>query len=202
MKKLIFVFAAVLCCLFPISAMAQTESEAPELDGAVEESTKEDGEYENVFDTLFDKVCEYLPEILSVITLTSSLILAYAYKRGLLPFVSRSLGAIGDAIGNIKDKGEEDGGVLESIDKAVLEGFGRINSAVEEMSQRLESVTEALRLAESRAGDREKLITVINGQIDMLYEVFMSSSLPHFQKEAVGERIAEMREAIAGDDGE
>ena len=36
----------------------------------------------------------------------------------------------------------------------------------------------------------------MQNQIDMLYEVFISSSLPLYQKEAVGERIAEMKRIL------
>ena len=36
----------------------------------------------------------------------------------------------------------------------------------------------------------------------MLYDVFMSSALPQYQKDAVGERIAKMREAITENDTE
>ena len=37
---------------------------------------------------------------------------------------------------------------------------------------------------------------MVKAQIDMLYDVFMSSALPQYQKDAVGERIAKMKEAL------
>ena len=37
---------------------------------------------------------------------------------------------------------------------------------------------------------------VIEGQIDMLYAIFMSSALPQYQKDEIGERIKLMREVL------
>ena len=55
--------------------------------------------------------------------------------------------------------------------------------------------------------DRAKLSdiqTVISTQVDMLYEIFISSSIPLYQKEAVGEKICAMKRALAekSEDGE
>ena len=41
-----------------------------------------------------------------------------------------------------------------------------------------------------------QLRLVVDTQIDMLYDIFMSSALPQYQKDAVGERIAKMKGAI------
>jgi hypothetical protein len=39
--------------------------------------------------------------------------------------------------------------------------------------------------------------TIMSAQVDMLYNIFMSSSLPQYSKDAVGERISEMKAALA-----
>ena len=38
--------------------------------------------------------------------------------------------------------------------------------------------------------------TILAGQIDMLYSIFMSSGLPQYQKDEIGEKIKEMREEL------
>ena len=44
---------------------------------------------------------------------------------------------------------------------------------------------------------------LMSAQIDMLYDIFMTSSLPQYQKDAVNKRISEMKEVRALDkDGE
>ena len=193
MKKIIVIFALFTAFLVPVKAMAE---------GEITESTDAGVGYENFFEEMFDAARVYLPEILSVMTLGVSVILAFAFKKGLLPTLSKSLGAIGEAVTHIKDKGESGGELIEKLNKAISTGLADIERTLEEFSVELEALRASLDAAERRAGDREKLSLLINAQIDMLYEVFMSSSLPHYQKEAIGERIAAMKEAIGGNDSE
>lgn len=197
MKKTVIALLIALSCLLPLTALAESES-APSLP---EESGGE-SEYENVFETVYLKVCEYMPEILSGAAFIGSLILAFAFKRGLLPIVKGSIGAIGDAVGEISLRKDEDGRLLDTISSTLGEGLSLADEAIKELGAKIDLLTTSLESAERRAGDRETLFKVINGQIDMLYDVFMSSSLPHFQKEAVGAKIAEMREAVRADAGE
>ena len=37
---------------------------------------------------------------------------------------------------------------------------------------------------------------IMSTQIDLLHDIFMSSSLPYYRKEEVGERVAEMKRAL------
>ena len=57
---------------------------------------------------------------------------------------------------------------------------------------------------EERLGDcdlilaeRESMRTILLGQVDMLYAIFMSSALPQYQKDEIGIKIQEMREELA-----
>jgi hypothetical protein len=41
------------------------------------------------------------------------------------------------------------------------------------------------------------------GEIDMLYEIFISSSLPQYSKDAISERVAKMKKILlAGENSE
>ena len=195
MKKIIIVFAVILSMLFSVSAAAQSEVETAPV------TQTEEIEYESVFETLFQRAGELLPEILSLITLSASLILAFAFKKGLVPLLSNTLAKIGDSVTHIKEKGDENGKIIDTFGAKVSCRIEMLESLISDLSEKLKELAVSLDEAERRAGDREKLTTLINGQIDMLYDVFMSSSLPHYQKEAVGARIAEMREAIKDDEG-
>ena len=42
----------------------------------------------------------------------------------------------------------------------------------------------------------EKIKFVLESQIDMLYTIFISSSLPQYQKEEVGAKINQMKEEL------
>ena len=40
---------------------------------------------------------------------------------------------------------------------------------------------------------------LMSAQIDMLYDIFMTSSLPQYQKDAVNQRVKEMKEVTESD---
>lgn len=184
------VILAVLLTAFSFSAYASEET----VSEAVENTE------ENLFSKAFDEIAEYAPEILSALTLVGSLTLAVTYKKGLLPLVEKSLLAIGNAVARIKDKTNESaelGAKLGlDIDQRLTEATGILTSLAERIAQ-LESAlkTSIADKAEERLEAKE-LRLVVDAQIDMLYDVFMSSALPQYQKDAVGERVAKMKEAI------
>ena len=73
---------------------------------------------------------------------------------------------------------------------------GRINEELtRELDVCIKDESEARR-------EKKQLRLLADAQIDMLYNVFMSSALPQYQKDAVGERIAKMKEAIAENERE
>ena len=50
---------------------------------------------------------------------------------------------------------------------------------------------------EKKAADLRRLLGV---QIDLLHDIFMSSSLPEYKKEEVGERIRSMKKELSSDE--
>ena len=66
----------------------------------------------------------------------------------------------------------------------VLEKFG---NAIEEIAEKTEDGKHA-------AEDRANMKALMVAQIDMLYDIFMTSSLPQYQKDAVNKRIQGMKE--------
>ena len=75
-----------------------------------------------------------------------------------------------------------------------------IGALTEKISSLDNAVNERLVMDEKARGEYEKLRFIIEGQIDMLYDIFMSSALPQYQKDAVGERIGKMKGMVAKDD--
>ena len=200
MKNRIKLLIAVMLILISslsltVSASAQ-ESEITELT---------DGTVENIFDRIYADVSEYATEILCAMTFAGSLILAFAYKKGLMPIVRGSLLSIGNAVSKVKDsvgesaeKGEKLG---ESIEKGLESTKNVLDGLVEKISG-LDAALEARLTDESeRAHEQEVLRLVLLSQIDMLRDIFMSAALPQYQKDAVGERIAKMKGAL-GENGE
>lgn len=183
---LILVSALVLS----VSASAQ-EAESAELT---------DGTEENVFDKMYADVSEYATEILCAMTFAGSLILAFAYKKGLLPIVKGSLLSIGNAVSKVKDSvGEsaEKGVKLgESIKKGLENTKTVLDGLVKKISELDTALEERLSDESERAHEAEVLRLVLLSQIEMLRDIFMSAALPQYQKDAVGERIAKMKGAL------
>lgn len=200
MKNRIKLLIAVMLIL--ISTLSLTVSASAQ---ELESSELTDGTVENIFDRIYADVSEYATEILCAMTFAGSLILAFAYKKGLMPIVRGSLLSIGNAVSKVKDsvgesaeKGEKLG---ESIEKGLESTKNVLDGLVEKISE-LDAALEARLTDESeRAHEQEVLRLVLLSQIDMLRDIFMSAALPQYQKDAVGERIAKMKGAL-GENGE
>ena len=190
-KILITVMLILISTLgLSISASAQ-EAEGTELT---------DGTEENVFNKIYADVGEYATEILCAMTFAGSLILAFAYKKGLMPIVRGSLLSIGNAVTKVKESvGEsaEKGNKLgESIEKGLENTKNVLDGLVEKISELDTALEERLSNESERAHESEVLRLVLLSQIDMLRDIFMSAALPQYQKDAVGERIAKMKGAL------
>ena len=167
---------------------ATTENEATLLGAAdTEESAK------NPFEAVFEKVKEHSDTIFSALTLIGSLVLAFTYKKGLLPALGASLGKIGDSVKKISDATEasitKSEGAIIDIDTRVQDIknlFERLDEKVADLNTKLVAVDE-----ERERGEMTRIL--MRSQIDMLYDIFMTSSLPQYSKDAVGEKIAAMK---------
>lgn len=156
----------------------------------------------NFFDELFDSFMEHSEKILGALTLVGSLILAFAYKRGFLPLVKSSLAALIDAVSKIKEGTQKNDLIYEEFRGALSERLGTAETSLVKLTEHIDSLTDSLGSAEEVMTENEKLKIIMKTQVDMLYDVFMCSSLPEFQKERIGERIKEMKEALGGNETE
>lgn len=151
---------------------------------------------QNVFEQLYDVVCNYAAEILSTLTLIGTVIVGFAYKKGLLPLVTRAISAIQSTVNKIKCDTEEGtkntAGALEGVCErlsAIENSISLLSEDIMEMGAKLESEGECIK-------ERKKMKVILSSQVDMLYDIFMSSSLPQYQKDATGARIQSMREEL------
>jgi hypothetical protein len=194
-NKLKYLIALVLAtALFAgFAVYASAEDNVEESAEAVTET--------NFFSRAYEEVAGYASEILCGLTLAGSLTLAFAYKKGLLPLVERSLLAIGNAVSGIKESAKESAESGSKLKDNVEKRLSAASETLEALADKISSLDKALCASlenESEARlEAKELRLVVDAQIDMLYDVFMSSALPQYQKDAVGERIAKMKEAMA-----
>lgn len=156
----------------------------------------------NVFATLYGYAAEHAGSILAALSFAASALLAVTYKRGLLPIIKGALGSTAETVARLGERSESiSKGSAELLGQAA-ERLGEAEATVALLGERLTSLEEKLADCAKLYGERENLRLIMEAQIDMLYGIFMSSSLPAYQKEAVGERIADMKRALAPSESE
>lgn len=198
-NKLKYLITVILVVVLS-SALVVSASAEGEADIQTEEAVEE-----NFFTAAYEEISSYASEILCGLTLAASLILAFAYKKGLIPLIRGALVSISNAVTTIGESakaseeqtarlGENLDGDIESI-KSVLDSVG------ERVASLGDAVNERVRTDEKAQKEYERLSLIVEAQIDMLYDIFMSSALPQYQKDAVGERIAKMKEATTRNEG-
>ena len=183
----------ILTLAFSFSISANAEE--------VAEPATDDTAEVNVFTGIYAEVTEYAGEILCALTFVGSVVLAIAYKTGLLPIVKGSLVSLGNAVNKIKDNATENAEKGALLGKSIEDSLSDAKNALDGVINRVDALEAAIKgnLKEADEAEREKTAfrLILNSQVDMLYEIFMSSALPQYQKDAVGERVAKMKEALA-----
>ena len=164
------------------------------------EATANDGGTSNPFEAFFDTVKEYATEIFCALTFVGSLILAYAYKCGLIPIIKGGIGALSATVSHIKETAERSEEKTGEIGKTVADRLGSAETALGDISEMLSLMAAKLDRLETDGDERRKMRIVMNAEVDMLYSIFMTSALPQYQKDEVGARIAKMREVIGDDE--
>ena len=186
---LVTVLLIAFSCCFAITASAE---EAAEASATITE--------ENVFSSVYNQVASHASEILCAMTFAGSLILAFAYKKGLMPLVKGSLLSIANAISKIKDdtteNAERNAKIGESLEMELDNTKNTLNTLTDKISELDLMLMEKLECEDDAKREKEEFKLILSSQIDMLYDIFMASALPQYQKDAVGERIAKMKGVI------
>lgn len=221
--KQIFTFIAVIAiiCVFPLAASAaQTapentdsvtadtpQSEADSIDvaestqgaatnGSDEEASEESSDAYNVFELIYDRICDYSGEIFCALTLLGTAVLSFAYKRGLLPLIKNSLAAIGGAVGQLKENTELGAGALGEQSEKIKDSLAFLNTALSCFEDKLTELEKRLSGIDKLEKSGAATEIILRCQVDALSEIFMSSSLPEYRKAALGEKLTKMREAL------
>lgn len=140
---------------------------------------------QNIFEDIYTMLEANADKIFSVLAFIGTVVVGVAYKSGLLPLLSDAFGKLKGSIDGVK----AEGAITEERLSSLTEAMNDIAESVADMRWQCESYEELCR-------ERESMRLIIEGQIDMLYAIFMSSALPQYQKDEIGERISEMREEL------
>lgn len=185
MKKLLTVlFAILIICAFGVTAFASNG----------------EAESENVFEIAFDWASANSAEILSALTFLGSLVLAFTYKKGLLPKLSGALSKIGGSVSTLTEETDKSIKALGERFEAVRKKSEETEKLCATMAEGITSLSDKLAALSESADEKDKFKLIMSSQIDMLYEIFMQSSLPQYAKDSVGEKISAMKMAVSGGD--
>ena len=155
----------------------------------------------NIFETVYTEALKHSDKILSALACSASLILAVVYKKGLLPLIKGALSALTSSVDSLKEETES---ASLAAKRSIEDSSARLESSqmlLKSLTERLEAIEKELSANEEESMRRD-IKRVMSAQVDMLYEIFMSSSLPAYQKESVGEKISEMKKSLTLSDGE
>ena len=180
---------------------ATDTSNTPVTEGTTESNGEKKDGTGNPFEALFNTVKAYATEIFCAMTFVGSLILAYAYKCGLIPIIKGGIGALSATVSGIRESAERGEKKTDELERAVSERLKNAESTLDGISENLSLMATKLDKLEADGDDKRKLRIVMNAEVDMLYSIFMTSALPQYQKDEIGERIARMREVLADDEG-
>ena len=204
-QKLLLALATI-ALLFSLTTAAVSAEEAPNAseseltdDTAEVPSATVDGEAAegNFFEDAFTALEGFSSEILCALSFIGSLIIAFAYRKGLLPAVKNGIGTIGNAIGSIKESSETYAKQGEELLSLMSERLDRAEKTLAEFERAVAEIAEKSEDGAHAQKDRADMKALMSAQIDMLYDIFMTSSLPQYQKDAVSERVREMKEVTA-----
>ena len=150
----------------------------------------EGGDYgNNLFEKLYRSLELNADKIFSVLAFIGTLLVGVGYKSGLLPLLRENLSRLKGTIDLVKADGEESKAKAE-------EKFTKLTSAIQEITDEIKDMKGGYKCYKEMNRQKESLRLILEGQIDMLYAIFMTSALPQYQKDEIGERINRMREEL------
>ena len=193
MKKILLIlFALALTLTLSITAFGA--------EGEATWETEVISTEENIFTALYVWASDNAGEIFSLLTLVSSALLAFTYKKGLLPKLGGALGKISGAVGNISKSTEAALNSLGESYGSIKDTLSIVSGMCEGLSDEVSELSARLDESGDSKGELEKMKIILSSQVDMLYEIFISSALPQFAKEAVAERVNVMRRMLTGEE--
>jgi len=209
--KLIIFTLILALVMIPVTASAEEYSEGAALTDVTKEGSTESGNTPSdtlandvetetsPFAVIYSFALEHIGEIFSVLSFIGAAIIALLYKKGLLPTLRTALGSMADIISGIKDTAEKSESASSEIKEQITKRLNQAEGGINTICTSLDSLTARL---EALAADDEKrkMREIMGAQIDMLYEIFLSSSLPEYQKEAVRERMQAMKEVLKNEE--
>ena len=185
-KAILLLTLAIL--LIFTSALTSSASEAAQI--------AESGEAQNVFEEMYTLAESNADKIFSALAFIGTLIVGAMYKSGLLPLLSDALAKFKGTLDGIKSENERYESIVGAKISDITTSIKNIEQSIEKTNGEIKRIEGELSAYEAALAERESMKIILASQIDMLYSIFMASSLPQFEKEEIGNKISNMREEL------
>lgn len=214
MKKIRYLFLTLaigFSLMLPAAAAETDVGTAEEVTTTVTENGTEDpgkapaenitagepeGGTENPFAALFETFGNHASEVFAAVSAFLSLTVFWLFRRGLLPLLRGGLNVLSGVAEKMHTESETSsenlGKTADSVNRSLLMNAESITA----MQKMLEGFSEKLNALSVSREEREAMRCILLSQVDMLSEIFLSSALPEYRKELVGEKLTAMRRAL------
>ncbi|MBO5907176.1 MAG: hypothetical protein J6Q85_03385 [Clostridia bacterium] len=166
-----------------------------------EDADDEDGvekaEGENVFTQIYEYLCAYSGDIFGALAFITSLILSFLYKNKLVPTISKGNDRVEKELKRLCDAKRDTLDELRAENETLSTGICELKRAQDESALEVRSALEKIKSTGELITQKDNAMLVISSQVDLLYDIFMASSMPQYQKEKIGIQIAKMKEKLA-----
>ena len=183
--------------IFTVLLIALTLFSAAAVFSLAVESEADTVTAENLFASVYEEIVRHSDKIFSALAFLGSLIIALAYRKGLLPLVRGSLNTLGNAVTKLNEQSETANADAKKSITEATDILACTQDKLAELCTSIVAIEAELQKASAENAKSTVLKRIMEAQIDMLYEIFMSSSIPLYQKEAVGEKISAMKKELA-----
>ncbi len=196
----LFVIFTVVFLIFSLTVVASAEEgveiaeesvESGDLTNEMPSGETNGGEITpNIFEEIYIQLESNADKIFSALAFIATLIVGIFYKSGLLPLLKDALSRLKSTIDKAKEAEEAHSNQTNSKIDAISE-------TVAQMEKQINSIELGSRDIEKLCRERDAMRTILTSQVDMLYAIFICSSLPEYQKEEIGLKIQQMREELS-----
>lgn len=166
---------------------ANGEEKGEDLPSPVPESGANE---KNIFAEIYAAVEKNADKIFSILAFVGTIIVSIGYKSGLIPLLNDALSKLKGSLDGVRESGEK-----LNADTSVK--IAEMDSSLRALEKNVNHISTHLEGYEALTVERGAMRKILEGQIDMLYAIFMSSALPQYQKDEIGEKIQSMREELA-----
>ena len=203
MKKTLFLLFTLLALLGCLSLPTLGAETAEEREETVETTPEETESVTPISDAFLSFWEDNGDTLLSATGVILSLLLAFLYKSGLLPLLTKGLSAISagtdkaaEITSEFTRKATEAITAMESNTSSALSHAEKTEAVVKGTEALLSALKDAL---EEAKAERERIALVLTEETALFYELLNSVKLPEVQKEVIRERYYKYQALLASE---